>query len=433
VDPRYRADFNAAYSAARFARYSAALERRLGCDVGFRLAETPVFVPRDFRVRVERAATEIVAQLCEPARIERMSAAVPERWRVPRRARLPTFAALDFATVRAADGTLVPRLVELQGFPSLLAFETMQGDAWSTELATVPGCEGPWTSRFLGRDRDALLAVARDTIVGSHEPQHVVLMDLDPREQKTYCDFAATKALFGVDAIGPEQLTKRGRRLFRRSAGGREIPVERIYNRMIVDEVERKGTSLPFDLRDDLDVEWTPHPDWFWIWSKYSLPLLDHPAVPRTVFLSDVREPPDDLAENYVLKPLFSFAGGGVNVKPTASDVAAIPAHARGAWCLQEKIAYGGVLAAPDGGDVKVEMRVMFLRPDETAEMSLALNLCRLARGEMLGVDYNRDLTYTGSSIGLWPEAEDQPAGEERDQSADDSRRDPDVAMERSA
>lgn len=406
MDPRFRSRFNAAYSGSLFEQYRGDLERRLGCAVGFRVAETPVFLPREFRMSVERAAREIVAQLSEAARLDRMYAAVPERWKVPARTRLPTFAALDFAVVRAEDGTLVPRLVELQGFPSLMAFETMQGDAWSAALAGIDGCEGPWTTRFCGRDRDAFLALAGETILGAHDPANVVLMDLHPPSQKTYCDFAATRRFFGVDPVGPDEMVRRGNRLFRRDAAGREVRIERIYNRMIVDELDRSGASLPFDPREELDIEWTPHPDWFWIWSKYSLPFLDHPAVPRTMFLSEVRELPDDLARRFVLKPLFSFAGGGVNIAPSAADVAAIPDEARDGWCLQEKIPYGGVLAAPDGGEVKVELRIMFLRPDDADEMSPALNLCRLARGDMLGVDYNRDLTCTGSSIGLWPEGE---------------------------
>jgi hypothetical protein len=407
VDPRFRRSFNAAYSEGLYRRYQSDLEHRLGGPVGFRVAETPVFLPADFRGRCERAAHEILAQLQEPARLELMEAAVPERYRVPRRPPLPTFAALDFACVRAADGTLVPQLVELQGFPSLVAFETLQGDAWTDALAGVPGCDLAWTSRFGGRSRDALLALARDAIVGAHDPAEVVLLDLDPQAQKTACDFAATQSLFGVVAVDPRALMLRGRRFYRRDGAGRELPVKRIYNRLIVDELERAGVSLPFDPRADIDVEWTPHPDWFWLWSKHSLVFLDHPAVPRTSLLSDVDPLPADLTTRYVLKPLFSFAGGGVNVRPTPADVAAIGREQRPQWCLQERIDYGAVLEAPDGSGVKVEMRMMFLRRDADPSLSLALNLCRLARGEMHGVDYNRDLAWTGSSIGLWPVAED--------------------------
>jgi hypothetical protein len=398
----YRSLFNAAYGPARFDAYTADLERRLGCACGFRLAETPVFLSTGFRNAAVRAGEEILAQLRDPARLDRMTAAVPLHHGVPRRTALPTFAILDFAAVRDPDGGVVPKLVELQGFPSLMAFETMQGDAWEAALAQVSGLAGPWTYRFAGRTRDEFLELARSVIVGEHDPKNVVLLDLDPPAQKTYCDFAATQRLFGVDPVAPEDLVQRGRKLYRRDALGTEIPVRRIYNRIIVDELERTNAVLPFDLREDLDVEWTPHPDWFFIWSKYSLPFLDHPAVPRTRFLSDVSELPHDLAREYVLKPLFSFAGGGVNVRPTPEDVAAVAPAERSGWCLQERIEYGGVIRAPDGGSAKAEVRLMFLRPDNAADFTPAINLCRLTRGEMVGVNYNRDLDWTGSTIGMW-------------------------------
>ena len=406
MDAPWRARFNAAYRPAHFAAYRTDLEQRIGAPVGFRLAETPVFLPDAFRRRTLVAAREILAQLSDPARLEHMRAAVPARWKAPHVTALPTFAVLDFAAVRDDDGEIAPRLVELQGFPSLLAFETMQSDAWEAALQRVDGLGGAWTGRFAPGDRAAFLALAHDVIVGDHDPRSVVLMDLDPPAQKTYCDFAATRRLFGVDAVAPQELIKRGRRLYRRGPDGRELPVERIYNRTIVDEIERTGASLPFDYRDDLDVEWAPHPDWFFIWSKHSLPYLDHPAVPSTRFVRDVERLPDDLAERCVLKPLFSFAGGGVNVRPTPADVAAIPAAHGGAWCLQDKIAYAPVIAMPEGGAAKVEIRMMFVRRDHDAEFTPTINLCRLTRGEMVGVDYNRDAPWTGSSIGLWREGE---------------------------
>jgi hypothetical protein len=402
MDPQPRARFNAAFSESLYSGYAEDLKGRAGSEIGFRVAETPVFFPPDLRERCKLAGDEIVTQLCEPARIARMRAAVPARWDAPGQKALPTFAVVDFAIARDESGGLVPRLVEIQGFPSLLAFETLQRDAWAAALGTISGLEGPWSAWFGDLDRASLLELARRAIVGEHDPRNVVLVDLDPPSQKTYADFTATKKLFGVDAVCPTALVKRGKRLFRRTDDGREVAVERVYWRLVIDELERKGVTLPFDLRDDLDVEWSPHPNWFWTWSKYSLPFLDHPVVPKTRLLSEVGTLPKDLSERYVLKPLFSFAGGGVNMRPSEADVAAIPPAERGNWCLQEKIDYGGVLRAVDGGLVKVELRMMYLRPDDVARPMAATNLCRLGRGEMLGVDFNRDLTWVGSSIGLW-------------------------------
>ena len=245
-----------------------------------------------------RAADEIVAQLSQPQAIARMRAAIPPDRDVPNETPLPGFGIIDFAIAEMPDGSLGPRLVEIQGFPSLIAFQAMQRDAWAEELARMPGLEGEWSSSFGGLNRDGFLDIARRTIVGDRDPVCVALVDIDPPAQKTSCDFRATKTLFDVDAVCPTKLEKRGKRLFRRDAAGREIPVERIYWRIVIDELEKKGIALPFDLRDELDVEWVPHPNWFFIWSKYSLPFLDHPAVPRTRLLSEIETLPDDLTQN---------------------------------------------------------------------------------------------------------------------------------------
>jgi hypothetical protein len=177
--------------------------------------------------------------------------------------------------------------------------------------------------------------------------------------------------------------------------------VKRIYNRIVFDELEQKKIPTPFSYTEQLDVEWAPHPNWYWVWSKYSIPFLDHPTVPRASFLSHLNDIPDDLSQ-YVLKPLFSFAGGGVNVDPTRADIDAIAHDQRPFWCLQEKIAYEPVIAAADGGGVKLEIRMMFLRPDDEAEPILAQNLARLSRGKMMGVDFNKGMSWVGSSICLF-------------------------------
>jgi hypothetical protein len=406
VDRRFRKLYNAAYSEALYWRYLSDFSRRCGVPIEMQIAQTPVFLPQPLRERAETAGRGILRQLSDPRRIERMRAAVPRRWDVPGCAGLPTFCVIDFAITLDARGELVPKLIELQGFPTLIAYETMQHDAWAAALQTIDRLDIEWTSWFSGLTRDDFLALSRRTILGGRAPENVVLLDFDPPTQKTYPDFTASHRLFGIDAVCPTDLRKRGRRLYRRRIDGTETRVERIYNRLIADELERKDVALPFDVRDELEVEWTPHPNWFWIWSKYSLPFLDHPAVPRASFLSELDALPPRLHEDYVLKPLFSFAGAGVNVAPTQSDVSAIPAHQRNAWCLQEKIAYAPVLEAADGGGVKVELRLIYLRPDEQPDFTLAQNLCRLSRGAMMGVDHNKEHTWVGSSIGIWPAAE---------------------------
>lgn len=395
MDQRFRSLFNEQFTPELYAWYQRELSLRLNTTFEFRLAESPVFLTDDFKERAVNAATAIIEQLSDPATIARMKAAIPERWDTPGMDGLPSFSQVDFAVVNE-NGTLVPKLIELQGFPSLTALQVIQRDVWKDTLAQMDGLDVAWSCWFSGYDRESFLDLARRTIVGKQDPREVILMDIDPPRQKTAPDFNATKLLFDVDAVDPTTLVKRGRQLFRNDG----TPVRRIYNRVVFDELISKGIELPFDYREELDVEWTPHPNWYWVWSKYSLPFLRHESVPKATFVSELDSIPSDLSR-YVLKPLFSFAGGGVNVDPTRADIDAIPASERGAWCLQEKIEYEPALHAADGGGVKIEIRMMFLRPEDEAKPVLAQNLIRLSRGKMLGVDFNKQFTWVGSSVGL--------------------------------
>ena len=344
MDARFRKLFNEQFTPELYDWYKGELSRRLDTTFEFRLAESPLFLSDNFKEKAVDAANAIVEQLSDPALIEEMKAAIPERWNTPGMDALPNLAQVDFAVVRAQDGTLVPKLIELQGFPSLTSLQIIQRDAWKDTLARMDGLDLAWSCWFSGYDRESFIDLARRTIVGMHDPAEVILMDIDPPRQKTYPDFAATKQLFDVDAVDPTTLVKRGKSLFR--ADG--TPVRRIYNRVVFDELIAKRIELPFDYREELDVEWAPHPNWYWVWSKYSLPFLKHESVPKATFVSDLERVPEDLSR-YVLKPLFSFAGGGVNVDPTRADVDAIPSDERHAWCLQEKIEYEPALEAADG------------------------------------------------------------------------------------
>jgi hypothetical protein len=401
MDPTFRRAYNLAFRPELYADYIGRIEGLLGCTIPFRVAETPLFIPLPLRDRLARHATEIVRQISNPALIEKMKRAIPPHLDVPGMDALPNCAQVDFAITRGPDGELDGRVVELQAFPSLYALMVLQSDVIAEVIRPIPGLDRRWSIYFGGSDRAAFVERLRRAVLGGEAPESVVLLDLDPVNQKTYPDFVATKMLLGVDPVCPTALIREGRKLYRR-VGGRLVEVRRLYNRIVFDELEAKRVELPFRYTDDLDVTWCSHPNWYWTWSKYTLPFADHPAVPRARYLSDLDRVPEDL-DRYVLKPLFSFAGSGVKVDVTPEDIAAVPEADRGKWLLQEKITYEPGLVMPDGNRVKAEVRMMFLRAPDEAEPTLALNLVRLSRGKMLGVDQNRDLTWVGGSVGLWP------------------------------
>jgi hypothetical protein len=400
MEPSLRRAFNAAFTPEVYRSYVARLEQRLG-PIPFRVAETPLFLPRGLREQLARSAREIVEQISRPALIERMKQAIPAHLDVPGMDLLPNCVQVDFAVTRGPTGELEGKVVELQAFPSLYALMVVQSDIASELLRGLsPELDHEYSIYFSGLDRARFVELLSRTILGGEAPESVVLLDLDPPSQKTAPDFQATKELLGIDAVCPTCLIKDGRKLYRR-VGDRRVEVRRLYNRVVFDELLAKDVKLPFSYTDDLDVTWCSHPNWYWTWSKYTLPFIDHPAVPRARIVAELDEIPEDLS-GYVLKPLFSYAGSGVKVDVTRADLDALVGEEREGWILQDKITYEPALLMPDGQGVKAEVRMMFLRPPGDATPTLGLNLVRLSRGKMLGVDQNKDLTWVGGSVGLW-------------------------------
>jgi hypothetical protein len=225
-------------------------------------------------------------------------------------------------------------------------------------------------------------------------------MDVDAPNQKTAIDFFVTQNLLGIKILALEDIKKIGRQLFYEE-DGKQIRLKRIYNRLIFDEVANNPEIFKnsFDPREELDVEWVTHPNWFYRISKYTMPFLKSEFVPETRFLNELKTVPDDL-ENYVLKPLFSFAGMGVIIDVTESDITNIKDPEN--WILQRKVSYEPAVQAPDGG-VKAEIRMMYLWPDG-GEPQLCINLARLSKGKMIGVRYNADFDWVGGTVGFMEE-----------------------------
>ncbi|HKB44163.1 MAG TPA: hypothetical protein VKC90_07230, partial [Chitinophagaceae bacterium] len=172
-------------------------------------------------------------------------------------------------------------------------------------------------------------------------------------------------------------------------------------NRIIFDdlqhqtpEVQEKGKIL----FEELNVEWAPHPNWFYRISKYTLPLIRHPYVPQTFFLNEIKQIPTDL-ENYVLKPLFSFAGQGVVIDVKQQDIDNVKDPEN--WILQRKVKYAEVIKTPDA-PAKAEIRVFYFWKDGTARPVATNNLARLSKGKMIGVRYNKDKEWVGGSFCLF-------------------------------
>jgi hypothetical protein len=389
-----RARFNAAWTPARYQSFLKLLYERAGTVVPFRNCETPCFFDAEFLQRIAASGEELIRQLVYNPEYRRASdAALPARYRVPNETSRPLFVQADFGVVRDEEGVLHPRLVEIQGFPSLYAYQPVLSQTYIDAYGLDPKLR----YLFSGLDAGLYQKTMRRALLAGHDPAEVILLEIDPARQKTRCDFILTERHYGVRAVCVTQIKKQGNRLFY-ERDGRLAPVRRIYNRAIADEIERKNVSLPFDWRDDLDVEWAGHPNWYFRISKFSIPFLDHPSVPRTLFLDRVEEIPADL-ENWVLKPLYSFAGRGVSVGPSREEIERVPRAERHNWILQERVRFTPVIDTPHGWTM-AEIRIMYIWLDELRPVC---NIIRLGRGKMMGVDHNKNLEWVGASAALFP------------------------------
>lgn len=395
--PELRQRFNSAFTEARYAALTREVNRAMYWPVDFRLAESPLFLDEQATRALIAAADDITGQLATPAFRAHSATAVPKHLAVPHETEWPHFLCIDFALCHDADGRVLPQLIELQGFPTVACWQVLQANAYRAHFPEIPA---DFTPFFRGLDEESYLAELRTAMLGDCPPENAILLEIEPEKQKTRIDFACTHSLLNLRPMCLSKVHQRGDQLYYFS-GGREVPIRRIFNRVIFDELLRRPDFRPgFNLRDDrVRVEWAGHPNWYFRISKHSLPFLRSPYVPDCRFVSQLGgDIPADL-ENYVLKPLYSFAGLGVDIAPTREKIAAL--ENPGEWILQRKVAYAPIMQTPDG-PAKAEIRLIFAG-DGTAMPRLVNNLVRFTKGAMHGVDFNKGKTWVGSSCAFHP------------------------------
>ena len=393
MDPQLRSRFNADFTAEKYATLVRCVNETEKWPADFRISETPVFLTREFTDEVTRAAKEIIDVTRTPEFAQHAASAIPKGLEVPDESQHPNFHVVDFAICAEGD-RLVPRLIELQAFPSLFGFQLLLLHCIRKAYPVIPR---NWTSSFGGIKDEAYLHLLRRTIIADVDPESVILLDIEPEKQKTRVDFAATERLLGIQAVCVTKMKRRGRQLFY-DRNGREVRIERIYNRVIFDElVQRSDLHLQFRFQDDLDVTWVGHPNWYFRISKHSLPVLKTEYTSPAFLANEF--PADENIDNYVLKPLYSFAGHGVDMEPTREKIGALENSHE--WILQRKIDYAAFVPTVDGQKSKAEIRMMFVWPDEDPHPTLVNNLIRMSQGKMMGVDFNIDKTWVGASIAL--------------------------------
>ncbi|UCH65867.1 MAG: hypothetical protein JSW63_01665 [Ignavibacterium sp.] len=386
--PELRSKFNSEFNDDTYQKFVRELNTHLKYPVDFRIAETPIFLPQELQSELVSACNQLLQQIQTDDFKKRSVNALPSHLEVPNEDSHPQFLQIDFAICKD-NGSFIPQLIELQGFPTVYGYQYYLAQLTKKYF----DIEKELTPYFSSLDEASYTQKLKDIIISVCDVENVVLLEIKPEEQKTRIDFAATEELLGIAPVCISDVVQEGRKLFYKK-NGKLVPIERIYNRVIFDELERGEVSFSFNFHDELDLKWIPHPNWFFKISKYSLPLLKGKYVPDCFFLNELSEYPDDL-NNYVLKPLFSFAGHGVDVDLNEEKLKEIDDPEN--YILQKKIEYEPIIETPDERS-KVEIRMMFIWDKEPM---LVNNLVRMSKGKMMGVDFNKNKTWVGSSLAL--------------------------------
>lgn len=387
----FRDQFNATFTVAKYEQFLARIEADFPGQLDFRIAETPIFLSNAVRDKLIQAGEDIVDTIVAPNFRQLTEGAIPPEQRVPNEDEIPSLLTFDFGLCLDENGEVTPYLIELQGFATLYAYQSYLADCYRDAF----DCPSQVTNYFNGHTHETYLDHLRQLFIGDARPEETVLLEIYPEQQKTRIDFAVTERDLGIKTVCLTKVKRSGRELYYEK-DGRKMPIRRIYNRVITDDLQQfPDLKTEFSLTDEVDVTWLAHPNWFYRISKYTLPLLQSPFVPDSHFLSDLSSYPEDL-DQYVLKPLFSFAGMGVQLHPTVEMLDAI--KDRSHYLLQRKVHYHPVIASPSGG-VKAEVRLMYTWLPGQPRPQLVNNLGRMSRGEMIGVRYNKDFDWVGGTV----------------------------------
>jgi len=392
--PKYRDLFNSQFTDKKYQEFKDDIASDFDYAPTFRIGETPFFISNELKAQMMEGCADVIKLIQQKDFKNLTEKSLELNHKVPNEDEHTTFLAIDFG-ICEENGAVVPKLIEVQGFPSLYNYQINLYEKFKNHYPFLKDLT-PFINDISPKE---YLEILEDVICNNHPKENVILLEIEPEKQNTKIDFYYCRRDIGILIVCVTELIKKGKQLFYKNEKGKEIRVKRIYNRVIFDELDlRTDLKLNFHFSDDLDVEWAGHPNWFFRISKFILPFLKGKYFIETTLLSDLTEIPEDL-ENYVLKPLFSFSGSGVIFHVKKQDIEAVVE--KELYILQKKVNYIPIVQSPDG-KVKAEVRVLCVWKKEDASPTLLCNLVRLSRGEMIGVKFNKDKDWVGGTLGLF-------------------------------
>lgn len=389
----YRKIFNQQFSKTKNDALIHSIEQSAQMKFNFKVSESPIFLSRSFRNKIFEVSESIIEQIKSKSNDD-LQLAIPNEYFVPNDNKNPEFLIFDYAICQNENLEIEPQLIELQAFPSLFAFMKLYEEKLIEIYPFLNALEK-------SLPKDEYISKLKQLIIGNKKAENVILLEIFPDKQKTFIDFQMTEKYLGIEIVCVTQIIKKGKKLFYEK-NGQLIPIHRIYNRVIFDELFAiEHLKLNFDFREELEVEWVTHPNWFYKVSKYLLPQLKHSYIPQSFYLKDFTDFHN--LDNYVLKPLFSFAGSGVNLHPSRGDLEEISDKEN--YILQKKVRYAALFEDINHEFSKAEIRLMYIWDSSDENPEYLINLVRMTKSDVANMgSIDKCQIWVGCSYALFDE-----------------------------
>lgn len=384
-----RTHFNKNFTAEKYQTLLHAIEHLSPKTLGFRIAETPLFISEDFKNKALETCEYIIDFINNDEFKNITQKSLPTEIQIPGCDNHPQMMVFDFGICKNEEGEIQPQLIEMQGFPSVIGLQFFLDEFYTSIFEISKSVD----SYLNGYNQTTYVQLLKEIIIGTAKLENVVLLEHQPLQQKTLIDFICIQQLIGIETICIKDLRCEDSMLYYYK-GEKKVMIERIFNRVVFDDLTTNDWNTIIDLRKKYNVTWINHPEWYYRISKYCLPFLHHPNIPKSYFLHEVMQPLP--LETYVLKPLFSYAGMGVIIDVKQENIDSIKDPEN--WILQKKVNYAPIIPTPDE-PAKAEWRIFYFWKNGEMKPVAIHNLARLSKEDMIGTRYNAHKEWVGGTI----------------------------------
>lgn len=228
--------YNANFRENIFEDFLADIQKETENNLDFNICETPLFINEKLSNKLIDASYLIVEELKSNEFKKHSRNAVPEALLVPNENDHPHFLQIDFGITTDNNGEFLPQVIELQGFPSLYAYQAFLNIMIKKHFY-IPD---EFSNYFNDLNFDSYIKLLHKLILGDCPPENVILLEIDPWKQKTRIDFYLTKKYLGIETVCLTKIKKKVKIYFTLKMASNIKLIEFITELFLMNSLTRK-------------------------------------------------------------------------------------------------------------------------------------------------------------------------------------------------